>query len=68
MIAIFLAWEVATLLKQDIVVAIALVFPTFLMILGFEEFADRVMRNIRLKRFIKKLRNRKVLPPASKQD
>lgn len=67
-IAVLLAWIVATLLEQDMVVAVALVFPIFFMILGFEEFIDRVMESIHLKRFLKKIGNRKVLPPASKQD
>lgn len=67
-IAVLLAWIAATLLKQDIEIAITLIFPMLLMILGFEEFVDRVIESIHLKRFIKKLGDRKVLPPASKQD
>ena len=67
-IAILLAWIASTSLQQDIVVFIALVFPMLLMVLGFEEFVDRVMESIHLKRILKKLGNRKVLPPASKQD
>ena len=49
---------------------LALCMPlTFLFcIIGLEEYVEKIARRKRIKRIVKKLRNRKVLPPASKQD
>lgn len=67
-IAILLAWIVSKALHQDMIIFTALILPMLFMVLGIEESVDRVMESIHLKRFLKKLGNRKVLPPASKQD
>lgn len=50
--------------------SLALCMPlTYLFcIMGIEEYAEKYVRRKRIRRTIKKLRNGKVLPPASKQD
>lgn len=47
---------------------LSLIFPAFLGVLEVEELIEKTMRVIHLRRVIRQLINRKVLPPASKQD
>ena len=42
--------------------------PCFFGVIAVEEYTECIKRRIRIKRIVKKLRNGKVLPPASKQD
>lgn len=66
-IAILLSIITALLLKEPCLVY-CLPFPWLFCVMEAEEFTERLIRCIHTKRIIKKLRNRKVLPPASKQD
>ena len=66
-IAVLLSVITAMILKEPCLVY-CLPLPWLFCVLGLEEYAERLMRCVHGKRIIRKLRNRKVLPPASKQD
>lgn len=67
-IAVQSAWIISLYLNAGWGVALSLIFPMFFVVLWTEEFAEKRMRIIRLKKILKKLINGNVLPPASKQD
>ena len=56
------------LLFEELCLMYCLILPYLFLVIGVEEYAERLIGLIHSKRVIKKLRNRKVLPPASKQD
>ncbi len=59
---------ITAFLFKEICLAYCMILPYLFLIIGIEEFMERIIRIIHNQRIIRKLRNRKVLPPASKQD
>lgn len=65
MIAALMAHITAKALGCGIFEASCLILPMLFVVIGVEEFAERAMRCVHIRILVKKLRNRKVLPPAS---
>lgn len=67
-IALLLSVITAMLFKEWYVL-VCMPLPWFFCVIAVEECTERIMRIIHTRRVLKKLRNRKVLPPTkAKQD
>lgn len=68
-IAILIAWIFSLYLEGGLLMIVLLIIPAFVGVLEVEELIDKAMNVIHLRRVIKKLVNRKVLPPTkARQD
>ena len=63
-IAVLLSIITAMLLHEPCAILLTLAY--LFMVIGIEEYTEKIVRFVHMRRQIKKLRNRKVLPPASK--
>lgn len=67
-IAVLLS-AITAMLFEEICLAYCMIPPYLFMVIGIEEYVEWIISSIHTKRTIKKLRNRKVLPPTkARQD
>lgn len=59
---------ITTMQFEEWYLMLCMPLPCFFGVIAVEEYTKCIKRRIRIWRTIEKLRNRKVLPPASKQD
>ena len=60
---------ITSILMKEPCLACCLPIPWLFCVIGVEECCERFLRCVYMRRFVKKLRNRKVLPPTkARQD